>query len=511
MLNISLISAILTDCQYLTAFATILNMPSVNPKVMNEIKTLCCNGIVTGVVCSSGVITQIDWGAFGLNGTISNNFPPQLTYLDLSNNQIKSPLPPSGYPDTLNFINLSNNQFNGTFPQLNDGIDTVFATFNKFTLMPTLPKNITRFEAGHNIFQQPFPSDLPKKLSILQLETCQFTGNVTNLPDSLTVFGICGSQLTGIIPKLPTNMNTFWACQNKLTGVTYPFPDTLTNINLYDNLIKSPIFFPPNINKFLANRNQFYGSLSPFPPSLNEIDLRDNELSGDISNFTYYHMQLGAASPLNKLQLQTNKFSGEIPRFPLNLIILNLAELSVRGSISLNQPTYLNIANTRISNITIQDPSLLNPSVCLFSNTPTLNNTNVEKLFPYCTHLNLYLEAPIAVQTTIQETTSLQDASIITRVFRFTSILATKSILKTSLSFKSTKTILYSQTNTIQHYEFHKQPVEFTMTLLMIIRISISLTVFMNIFRFIPWRRDKTKLASQFSTRSKNTNNSHAI
>eukprot|EP00834_Sanchytrium_tribonematis_P005832 NODE_382_length_8372_cov_0.676538.p3 type:complete len:247 gc:universal NODE_382_length_8372_cov_0.676538:2639-1899(-) len=190
---------------------------------------------------------------------------------------------------------------------------------------------------------------------------------------------------------------------------------------------------------FLGNNNIFYGKLPILPPTATKITFDSSRLTGDISNVTFYHVQPNFISPLTNLQLQGNLFTGQIPPLPASLSLLylhdnqltgivpalpnSLSRLTLSnqflfGTIYLKQVNELDISNTLISNITILDTSTL--TYCKLSCTPTLNNTNVEKLYPFCEHLNLFK------LTNAEKTTSQLPVSTITS--ENSQLLSTSSI-----------------------------------------------------------------------------------
>eukprot|EP00834_Sanchytrium_tribonematis_P004873 NODE_263_length_11363_cov_0.749556.p5 type:complete len:242 gc:universal NODE_263_length_11363_cov_0.749556:6899-7624(+) len=175
--------------------------------------------------------------------------------------------------------------------------------------------------------------------------------------------------------------------------------------------------YDPSTGNFTSKHpsNLFYGKLDPFPISLIEFNVGGNFLSGDVSNITFYQVQPDAVSALTSIQLHENQFTGYLPLFPPNLdtlalhgnrfsgswvsipesvTVLFLYGLPLTGSIYLKHPLNVLIQDTLIHNLTIEDTSQM--ADCRFSNTPMLNNLNVQKLYPICEHLNLFnYTAPI--------------------------------------------------------------------------------------------------------------------
>eukprot|EP00834_Sanchytrium_tribonematis_P005303 NODE_312_length_10013_cov_0.697801.p2 type:complete len:555 gc:universal NODE_312_length_10013_cov_0.697801:748-2412(+) len=553
MLLLSFATA-LTDCQNLKQFALGLNMHLTNPTIMNEINTNCCTGYVTGVSCTGGVITEIFWIYLGLNGTITANLPSQLKIINLEGNGINENLPMTGYPPTLTQFYAMYNNLNGTIPNFPDSVDSIHLGFNKLSGFDHLPTNITEIDFNTNQISMPFPSNLPNSLQFMSLSQNQIYGNVTNLPDNLQNLGINQNLLSGTIPKLPSGLKTINAYLNSFTNVTLPFPDTLTSANFYHNQINSILQFPPKIEIFIANFNLWHGNLPQLPPSLTTLNVRFSQLSGDISNVTYFHVQPNSNSQLTEMNLEYNQFTGNMPMLPKNLQSLRLNNnpmngsipslptslvdfqlngLKVTGSVFLNRPSTLYLDSTLIYNLTIQDTSLLTD--CTFSNTPMLNNTNVVKLFPFCSHSDLFAYIPPVITGSTEmtagdnistlistnssksnsESTTLVDVEIVTSesenvVSKSAQIINTRNIVHlTTLSMTSQTTLstfkYYSNTTAV--FETTKLPIikfqtksfQVSFNVPIVIRLLITMFVLAFTMAKSPLRRSTRKAATSFT------------
>eukprot|EP00834_Sanchytrium_tribonematis_P006059 NODE_415_length_7892_cov_0.421917.p2 type:complete len:603 gc:universal NODE_415_length_7892_cov_0.421917:2314-506(-) len=412
----------LTDCENLKQFATGLGMPTKNPSLMNQINTSCCSAAIFGVICIGGVIKSISWPAMGLNGVFNANLPSQLETLDIGSNAITGNLPTTGYPSTLKRIQLDTNLMTGVIPQLPDGLD--FASFedNRFSSYGTLPANLTYFSTSFTPISRSFPSDLPRKLVTFKAEENQLFGPISNLPDTLSILIFKQNyDINGVLPKLPPGLTELNAMLNHLTGITYPLPDSIIKFEVYDNLIPGPVVIPPFVQVFSVASNLFSGEVPQFPPSLTRVDLDTCNLSGDISNITFFHVQPNSNSKLTEAYFYYNQFTGAMPKLPASLQILHLygnqmngpvapmpaamVDLQISsqlfsGTMNLKQPQYLLIDGTLIHDLVVQDPIRLSSSTCSFSNTPMQNNPNAAALNSKCKHTGLYAYvAPVVTNT----------------------------------------------------------------------------------------------------------------
>eukprot|EP00834_Sanchytrium_tribonematis_P004870 NODE_263_length_11363_cov_0.749556.p2 type:complete len:570 gc:universal NODE_263_length_11363_cov_0.749556:7617-9326(+) len=538
---------------------------------MDEINNNCCIAPVTGVACSGGIISSISWTDIYFNGTFPTSqpiFPPQLTYFNVEFNALTGELPKTGYPSTLKFFSVThNNHMNGTIPRFPDGLETLAAGDNSFSNFATLPTNLTYLDISQNfVLYKEFPSHWPPNLLALGVQNNNMNGTVTNLPDGLLMLTLRGNKITGTIPKLPSKLVDFTICSNQITNITYPLPDTITNINMYSNIIKAPLILPPLIQSYYANSNLLYGPIpSVLPPTLGAFVVGINQLTGDISNLTYYHVQPNFNSPLTDLEMQHNFLTGHMPKLPALLKVLKLHynQLSgpavpipdtvtwlqignqpLTGTIHMKQPVMLEIDNTLIHDVIVDDASQLTINYCKVSGTPTLNNTNVESFFQICERTDLFLYIPpvynttdigytstidsstidssmatsdaimftksatlqnsqsFAISATISEENQEVLASIITRRIKFaisTALLSINTTQYASTLQISTTTTKLSQT-TMAHFQYQPEPLQFNISISSIIRIAISIMILVNIFRDTPWKHSKTVKMNRFST-----------
>ncbi|XP_010943263.1 protein STRUBBELIG-RECEPTOR FAMILY 8 isoform X1 [Elaeis guineensis] len=186
-----------------------------------------CGDSWKGITCSGSAVTAMQVSGMGLNGTLgyllsdllslktldmSNNsihdgipyqLPPNLTYLNLANNNLSGNLPYSIYTMvSLNYLNLSHNS-------LSQQIGDIFANLQDLSELDLSFNNLT--------------GDLPNSLSSLShlsslyLQENQLTGPVNLLANlDLTTLNIADNNFSGwmpqefsSIPNLITGGNTF--------------------------------------------------------------------------------------------------------------------------------------------------------------------------------------------------------------------------------------------------------------------------------------------------------------
>ncbi|MBA0717177.1 hypothetical protein Golax_005014 [Gossypium laxum] len=238
----------------------------------------------------------------------------QLTYLVLSQDQIRGELPRHlNYP-YLNLIDLSYNNFEGPFPSWSTNATDVILDENSFSgpipenigaLMPRLQK----LYVSRNHLSGRIPSSMChiEGLNIISLSNNKLSGELPNCWHRLMLWGIdiSNNSLTGNIPNsfgfLPS-LSVLLLSNNNLDG---EIPSSLRNCT--------------GLTSVDLGGNKISGSLPlwvQYMSSLFMLRLGSNLLSGSIPD------QVCRLQNLHILDLSQNKISGPIPKCIGNLSAL---------------------------------------------------------------------------------------------------------------------------------------------------------------------------------------------
>ena len=178
------------------------------------------------------------------------------------------------------------------------------------------------------------------------------------------------------------------------------------------------------------------------PSGLRELYLNNNAITGCIPS--------SLPSGLVLLYLYCNQMSGNLPSFPSTLQYLYLGYSGApgnhfTGSVRLNFPLDLYINDNWITDVVIQDSSVLatGGSNCDLSNNPLLGNSNIAGL-TLCTKNGLY-SASLLPNTKLA--TALAKTTTYTTKMLFKSVVITMSVLGTTkLSESSEMTTITLET-----------------------------------------------------------------
>ncbi|XP_050368505.1 receptor-like protein EIX2 [Argentina anserina] len=261
----------------------------------------------------SQFIAYIVLSNVGISDTIPEWFwrnSPHMSWLDLSNNQLRGKLPNLKHFEA--YVNLKNNYLEGSVP-----------------LWP----NVTYLKLGGNRFSGTIPSNIGQemlKLISLDLSRNSLSGSIprslTKLK-SLTSIDLSRNYLSGSIPKNwnGSGVETIDFSNNNLSGQFPPnlcsqqpslFWLRLSNNNLSGDL-GSSLQNCQNLYTLDLGGNKFSGVIPQWIgqdlQSLHLLLLGENKFTGSIPH------QLCALSRLHALDLSHNKLSGSIPRCLGNL------------------------------------------------------------------------------------------------------------------------------------------------------------------------------------------------
>ncbi|XP_048422098.1 receptor-like protein EIX1 [Pyrus x bretschneideri] len=310
--------------------------------------------------------SSLDLSNNKFSGLVSFLFPKtpikasNLTFLDLSSNQLSEELPDCGmHFGNLVFLDLSNNALSGKIHTIVDSlysIQTLKLNNNRFVgKLPSSLKNCTRltvFDVGENElsgllpewlgvgllnlaililrsnhFYGSIPSQLcnMRSIQILDLSMNNISGSIPKCLNSLTLLAQKGSSRLNITHEYQGvyrgNSSVFYdyADEESLIwkGVMSKFKSTLglvKSIDLSSNRLMGEI--PSEITdlgglvSLNLSRNNLTGQITPKIgklQSLDSLDLSNNQIYGMIPT------SLFRISGLGKLDLSNNNLSGEIP------------------------------------------------------------------------------------------------------------------------------------------------------------------------------------------------------
>ena len=346
------------------------------------------------------------------NITLSNNklinqlpalLPPNLLYLDLSNNLITNDVPT--LPSSLISLNLGNNKFTGgislqrpLYLSIGNNWITNITIKDASLLTPgscDLSKNPLAFHPNvvnlngiclqNSLFNSSFPNytmpvDCPNLINLAQglnLNNKQPFYWKALQTDCCTTYGIvCASQIV-------TQINWFSMGLNGVINGT-AVPANLTTLQINSNSLTGPIplAFPNSLVTLVLNNNVLSGSIpSTLPSNVVILYLQSNKLTGNIPSTL--------PSRLQYMYLHSNLLVGDIPLLPSTLQYIYLSNNRLTGTLRLNQPINLYINVNWITDVVIQDKSKITAaSQCDLSNNPLLGNPNINGM--YCNVNGLY-------------------------------------------------------------------------------------------------------------------------
>lgn len=347
--------------------------------------TDCC--VWEGITCDDhGRVTTLLLPSKHLNGIIHPSITnlTSLLHLNLSNNLISGPLPPTFFTslDQIQIIDLSSNRLYGELP-VPGGLSVTVRTFdisnNHFN--GTVPSsflskalNLETFNVSNNIFAGSIPSSIcTYSPSLLRLDFSynDFHGEIpldfgdcTNLVALRAGFNNLSGQLPRVIYSAFTLQEIFLA-GNKLSGSIEQGITKLSNLtilSLYANQLTGTI--PRSIGNLSSleqlqlHINSLNGTLPPSLmncTSLRMLILRVNFLTGELSSIDFSKLL-----KLSTIDLGNNNFSGNLPPslyLCKSLIAIRLGVNRLDGQIlpdirTLPSLSFLSISNNSLSNIT---------------------------------------------------------------------------------------------------------------------------------------------------------------
>ncbi|XP_038679614.1 receptor-like protein EIX1 [Tripterygium wilfordii] len=253
-------------------------------------------------------LTSVTLRNVGISDTIPaqwfSKLSPQITYLVLSNNQIKGMLPHQLQSPNLNFIDLSSNQFEGPLP--------LWST------------NATRISLQENLFSGPIPQNIEElmpRLEYLCLSSNHLNGTIPSSMcnmTSLQVLSLRSNHFSGDLPNCWYQQQMLWGIDLSKNSLTGKIPSSFALL--------------ASLSVLMLADNNLEGEITPLQnrSGLTSIDLRGNKFSGSLP------LWIGEKQSLFMLRLQSNLFSGPIPDElcnPPNLHIIDFSHNKLSGGI----------------------------------------------------------------------------------------------------------------------------------------------------------------------------------
>ena len=244
------------------------------------------------------------------------------------------------------------------------------------------------------------------------------------------------------------------------------------------------------------------------PSNVTSLILADNDLKGPIPS--------SLPVKLLELDLDRNEMSGDLPLFPSTLQRLYLGPTGNKfsGTLRLNRPIELYIRNNWITDVFIQDSSVLGTGVsdCDLSNNPLLGNPNIAGL-TMCTKYGLYSATLLPVTRSTRTTKLASSTSTVITTYQTTNLVftdvttidalatAVEKIITTNVTRTSTLTSTSNLTSSIGTV-----PVAhgFIVNLGMMVRVLINGMFLTAVFMKTPFKREFKKNIKE-KTRSLDT------
>ena len=340
----------------------------------------------------------------------------------------------------------------------------------------------------------------PTIWTALQVDCCTAEG-VTCVADRVTQINWDNLGIDGNIngTALPSSLISLFAWNNGISGnLHFGFPPGMTEIGLWSNYFTGTIPELPNgLLLFDVSWNQLTGNLPLLPSGLQELHLHGNQLFGDLSTIP---------PTLRDLTI------GWSPNGWGNLFY---------GSLTLSQPSVVQINFNLISDINILDTSLL--TTCDLSNNPLFGNPQLiflatclqNELFNASTLPKTITTKGILEKTTFSSTKLTTAESFTTKEsFATTYLRTTMEPPTTELSATQSSARVVRSTPVLQSTNLSPKVMETTMSTvsltffelpLMIIRITswmvfrlfVDLMLLVTIFRKTPFLRELRKIVKK--------------
>ena len=283
-----------------------------------------------GVKCNAGgtTVTKILLPGINLTGKLPASLTglPNLSVLDVSNNQLTGSIPSIAGMASLLRFDAGNNRLTGSIPSLAgvSGLSDFSVAANSLTgPIPSLSglANLTAFNVAGNQLSGSIPALAGLgKLTSFNASANLLTGSIPALTGLLKLsdFSVSDNQLTGQIPALTglTNLANVDVSNNQLTGSIPPLSDSTNLLSLDVGFNKLSGAIPslsglPNLTHIGANDNQLVGTIPALAglQNIQTLDVSFNQLTGSIPS-------LAGLSNLALLRVDSNQLVGDAPAAP---------------------------------------------------------------------------------------------------------------------------------------------------------------------------------------------------
>lgn len=353
---------------------------------LTNLKTLdLSDNVLSGNLNLENLPVSVDSLSLGNNkliGGISGLLRfPNMTYLDLSANNLDGPIP-GGMEVKLRSVNLSYNNFVGRIPEGSWNASQFDMSHNALT--GSIPTSLLqagaaeRFFLGGNSLEGgidiPPNSTFGKGLIVLDLSNNNLSGNI----DSLL------SQNLPALTELRLGRNNFSLADLQYKVIKLAAPG-LQVLDLSQCNIKQADFFP----RYDPNVRQYTPSGMPFQ-DMSFLDMSDNDMWGDFPSILTFF-------PLEELRMGGNGFTGNIQVSETawgNLQVLDLAGNALiwnstentedRGTLNIILNAYPKLRELRLGSNSSAPPYILPARTRKLSSFEVLDlrHTNVEGEIP---------------------------------------------------------------------------------------------------------------------------------